>query len=77
VIDSTGKNVTYLPPNGNYSMIGTEQYLNSGWLWPPGQAPPGGPAITEFTIAFKKPGTYGYICNVHPWMAGKVIVSPK
>ena len=77
VIDSTGKNVTYLPPNGNYSMTGTEQYLNSGWLWPPGQAPPGGPAITRFTVAFEKPGTYGYVCNVHPWMAGKVIVSPK
>lgn len=30
-IDSTGKNVTYLPPNSNY-MDGTESYFNTGWL---------------------------------------------
>ena len=32
VIDSTGENVTYLPPNANYTMDGTESYVNSGWL---------------------------------------------
>jgi len=77
VIDSTGKNITYLAPNGNYTMSGTEQYLNSGWLWPVGQAPPGGPPLTKFTVGFEKPGAYGYVCNVHPWMTGKVIVGPE
>lgn len=74
VIDSTGKNVTYLPPNSNYNMDGTESYVNSGWLWPEGQAPPGGPPINKFTVTFEKPGTYSYVCNVHPWMAGSVTV---
>jgi plastocyanin len=73
VIDSTGKNVTNLPPNSNYSMDGTERYINSGWLWPPGQAPPG-PPLTNFTVTFEKPGSYPYLCNVHPWMTGTVIV---
>lgn len=74
VLDSSGKNVTFLPPNSNYTMDGTESYLNSGWLWPEGQAPPGGPPITKFTVTFEKPGTYSYVCNVHPWMTGKVTV---
>jgi hypothetical protein len=30
VIDSTGKNVTYLTLNANYTMDGTEGYVNSG-----------------------------------------------
>ena len=59
VIDSTGKKVTYLPPNPNlnYTMDRTESYLNSGWLWPEGQSPPGGPPITKFTVTFEKPRT--------------------
>jgi plastocyanin len=73
VIDSTGKNVINLPPNSNYSMDGTERYINSGWLWPPGQAPPG-PQLTNFTVTFEKPGSYAYLCNVHPWMTGTVVV---
>ena len=73
VIDSTGKNVMNLPPNSNYSMDGTERYVNSGWLWPPGLAPPG-PQLTNFTITFEKPGSYAYLCNVHPWMTGTVVV---
>src|SRR5919109_1041284 len=74
VIDSTGKNVTYLPLNANYTMDGTESYVNSGWIWPQGQVPPGAPPITTFSITFEKPGTYGYVCMVHPWMTGSVIV---
>ena len=73
VIDSTGTNVTNLPPNSNYSMDGTERYINSGWLWPAGQAPPG-PPLTNFTVTFEKPGSYSYLCNVHPWMTGTVVV---
>ena len=74
VIDSSGNNVTYLQPNSNYIMGGSESLVNSGWLWPEGQAPPGGSPISNFTLTFEKPGTYSYLCNVHPWMSGSVIV---
>ncbi len=48
-IDSTGNNVTYMMPNANYTMAGDEKYVNSGWIWPEGQVPPGAPPITKFT----------------------------
>lgn len=73
VIDSTGK-VTYLPPNGNYTITGTEKYVNSGWIWPKGMSPPGLPPIDSFQVTFSKAGTYNYYCQVHPWMSGDVVV---
>ena len=33
VVDSAGENVTYLPPNSNYTFSGTETYVNSGFLF--------------------------------------------
>jgi plastocyanin len=73
VIDANG-NVTSIPPNEAYSMDGTEKYVNSGWLWPSGQSPPGFPAIDTFSVKFTKAGTFNYLCEVHPWMTGQVIV---
>jgi plastocyanin len=73
VINASG-NVTALQPNGSYNMDGTEKYVNSGWMWPQGQEPPGFPPINTFSIKFTKAGTYTYICEVHPWMAGQVVV---
>lgn len=75
VIDSSGNNVTYLEPNSDYTMDGDERLVNSCWLWPEGQTPPGGPPISNFTITFEKPGTYSYLCNLHPWMSGSVVVN--
>jgi hypothetical protein len=57
VIDSTGKNVTYLPPNANYTMDGSESYVNPGFILPVSQALPGMPPINNFTITFEKAGT--------------------
>ena len=75
--DSTtgGKNVTYMKQNANYSMSGTEDYINSGWLLPKGQenAYPG--SGNTFTMIFQKAGTYDYLCIVHPYMTGRVIVN--
>ncbi len=73
VIDSEG-NATYLEPNASYTMTGTEKYVNSGWMWPKGMAPPGFPPIDSFSVTFSEEGTYYYICAVHPWMTGDVIV---
>jgi plastocyanin len=75
VIDATGQNVTYLPPNAKYTMDGSESYINSGWIWPEGQVPLGAPPITEFSVTFEKPGIYDYVCTIHPWMTGSVVVS--
>lgn len=36
-------------------------------------SPPLNPGDT-FNFTFTTPGTYGYHCNVHPWMVGSVIV---
>ena len=73
VIDSTGK-ATYLQPNANYTVTGTEKYINSGWIWPKGQSPPGLPPIDSFSLTFDKEGTYNYVCAIHPWMNGDVVV---
>jgi plastocyanin len=75
--DSTttgGKNVTYLKQNANYSMSGTEDYINSGWLLPKGQENLYPGSGNTFTMTFQKPGTYDYVCIVHPYMTGRVIV---
>jgi plastocyanin len=73
VIDSGGK-ATYLAINSEYSADGSEKYINSGWMWPEGLAPSGAPPMSSFTVTFQKPGTYYYICSIHPWMTGSVIV---
>ena len=77
VIDSTGKNVTYPSLNSNYTIDGTESYVNSGWIWSKGQASLGAPPITALTITFEKLGIYDYICIAHPWMTRSVVVVVK
>jgi plastocyanin len=69
-------NVKFMNPNANYEMSGKEKYVNSGWLLPSGleQQYPG--SGNTFTITFESPGTYGYLCLLHPWMTGSVIVKP-
>ncbi|TVP40894.1 cupredoxin domain-containing protein [Candidatus Nitrosocosmicus arcticus] len=72
-IDSQG-NVESLPLNGNYTMEGTDKYVNSGPIFPPGMAPPGWPPISQFSVTFEQPGTYNYICLFHTGQAGSIIV---
>lgn len=76
--DSTttgGKNVTYMKQNANYSMSGTEDYINSGWLLPRGQENVYPGSGNTFTMTFQKAGTYDYLCIIHPYMTGRVIVN--
>jgi plastocyanin len=73
VIDAQN-NATYLPLNANYTMTGDELYVSSGWIWPENAIPPGLAPITSFSVTFENAGTYDYLCVVHPWMTGRVIV---
>jgi plastocyanin len=74
VIVDAQNNAIYLPLNANYTMTGDELYVNSGWIWPEGQIPPGAPPITSFSVKFENAGTYDYLCLLHPWMTGRVVV---
>ncbi len=73
VIDSSG-NVEFMSPNANYTIKGTEQYVNSGWFLPEGMEQEFPGAGNTFTVTFEKPGTYNYICILHPWMTGSITV---
>jgi plastocyanin len=74
VIDSQGNVKHFAPPAAAYTMTGSEKYVNSGWLVPKGQEQLYPGASTSFTVKFQKAGTYHYICQVHPWMRGTVLV---
>ena len=74
VIDSQGSVKQFAPPNAAYTMTGNEKYVNSGWLVPKGQEQVFPGSSTSFTVTFQKAGTYHYICQLHPWMAGSVVV---
>ena len=72
-IDSQDR-VQFMHPNANYSVAGDEKYVNSGWFLPEGlekQYPGTG---NTFMATFEKPGTYDYLCILHPWMTGTVKV---
>jgi plastocyanin len=60
---------------GYYKVLGTEKYINSGWLLPKGleRGYPG--ALTSFEVTFSKPGIYHYADVFHPWMKGTIIVN--
>lgn len=74
VIDSQGNVKHFAPPNAAYTMDGNEKYVNSGWLLPKGQEQAFPGSSTSFTVTFLKAGTYNYICALHPWMIGSVVV---
>ena|SRR5437763_1421520 len=74
VIDSQGNVKHFAPPNAAYTTDGTEKYVNSGWLLPKGQEQAFPGSSTSFTVTFQKAGTYNYICGLHPWMIGSVVV---
>jgi plastocyanin len=33
------------------------------------------PIVSSFTVTFEQPGIYPYLCAIHPWMSGQVVVS--
>lgn len=73
VIESHNK-VTPLNQNANYTLTGTEKYVNSGWLLPKGLEGTYPGSGNSFTVTFQKAGNYGYLCLVHPYMTGSVTV---
>lgn len=72
LIDSNG-HTKVLGPNGTFTITGNEQYVNSGWLLPKPTTLYLNSSNT-FTVTFQKVGTYTYLCEIHPWMAGIVVV---
>jgi len=74
VIDSQGNSKHLPPPTAAYTMTGNEKYVNSGWLIPKGQEKAFPGSSNTFTVTFQKAGTYNYLCEVHPWMIGSVVV---
>ena len=74
IIDSQGSVKQFAPPTASYTMTGNEKYVNSGWLMPKGQEQAFPGTSTSFTVTFQKAGTYSYICQLHPWMRGTVVV---
>ena len=71
IIDSNDVTKIY-PPNTNLTITGTEKYVNSGWMFPKGPLPG---SSSTFSVTFQKAGIYNYLCLLHPWMVGKVVVS--
>jgi len=72
-IDSEGA-VQFMNPNANYTMTGEEKYVNSGWILPKGSEEEYPGAGNTFTVTFENPGTYGYLCILHPWQTGSIVV---
>ena len=73
VVDSVNK-VTPLNQNANYTLTGTEKYVNSGWLLPKGLEGTYPGSGNSFTVTFQEAGNYAYLCLVHPYMTGSVTV---
>jgi plastocyanin len=73
IIDSQGA-VQFMDPNANYSMTGDEKYVNSGWFLPTGLEGLYPGSGNTFSVTFETPGTYEYLCIIHPWMTGSVVV---
>jgi plastocyanin len=73
VIDSQS-DANYMTQNANYTLTGTEKYVNSGWLLPKGQEQIFPGSGNTFTVTFDKAGTYTYICAIHPYMTGSIVV---
>jgi plastocyanin len=73
IIDSDGK-AQFLNPNADYRFDGNEKFVNSGWLLPEGleEVYPG--SGNTFSVTFEDIGKYDYLCVLHPWMFGSIVV---
>jgi plastocyanin len=71
IIDFTGK-VRMALPNTIFTFMGDEKYVNLGVLAPKGSPYPG--SSDTFSLTFQKAGTFNYLCILHPWMSGQVVV---
>lgn len=74
VVIESSDNVNFVNPNANYSMNGSEKFVNAGWFLPDGQEQLYPGSGNSYTVTFENPGIYSYICILHPWMMGSVLV---
>ena len=76
-IDQNGlaKKIIQKNSTGSYTALGTEKYINSGWLLPKGQEKGYPGALTGFKVTFAKAGVYRYSDMFHPWINGTIRVN--
>ena len=72
IIDSNNVIKIY-PPNANLTITGTEKFMliQAGCF----RRAPFLELQNTFSVTFKKAGTYNYLCLLHPWMVGKIVVN--
>src|SRR5262249_40888112 len=62
-------------PNAPVEVFDGTNFVSSGIMshQPPA---PGAPPNDTFSLSFSKPGTYVFLCLIHPYMRGSVTVEP-
>jgi Copper binding proteins, plastocyanin/azurin family len=61
-INDTGQNLSDRPASGLARVPGFDNTLYTG-------------SGNTFSVKFEKQGTYDYLCILHPWMTGTVVVT--
>ncbi len=64
------------PEEGSVEVWRGSGYVNSGIMFPKIQAPPGLPLIDTFSLKFDRPGVYPYVCGMHDFHQGVIVVEP-
>jgi plastocyanin len=63
-------------PGAPVEKYGGASYASSG-IMSKQPAAPGAPPNDTFTLTFDKPGAYKFVCLLHPYMEGVVVVEPS
>ena len=51
-------------------------YVTSGIMFPKLQSPPALPLIESYSLKFDRPGVYPYVCGMHDFHKGVIVVEP-
>ena len=56
------------------SSMGMKSMLIPGFILPKGQDKDYPGSSSTFTVTFQNPGIYRYLCIIHPWITGEIVV---